>query len=294
MAACLGGPLCVCQAKTLLVMDNCPGHGKAEELVKWVPSWLTIEFLPPNTTSMIKPMDGGVIQKLKKRYRRQLLRRLMDKEYSSVDAFKKDMDVYKAIIMTTAAWQEAGQEEIAAVWQRTLLPPFVSEEPGRPALESEPGLWVDSQALDIEINTLVGKLESLGLDGKHLEAWTSIDEGFDDEGKPGEVTIQQAVDIVQGKAGADDGEDDDADDDEGSEDGDDASEAVTAGEAMDSARKLACYLEYAGLTHSDVEFAASLRNIMLRLAEIRIARRVQTPITVDSQLSFHGVKFPLT
>ena len=121
------------------MMDNCPGHGKAEELLHWVPSWLTIEFLPPNTTSMIQPMDGGIIQKFKKRYRRHLLRRMLEKEYSSVDAFKKDVDLYMAIIITTAAWQEAGPEEIADVWERTLLPPLVPGHPMRGGSESEPG-----------------------------------------------------------------------------------------------------------------------------------------------------------
>ena len=38
---------------------------------------MSTKFLPPNVTSLIQPMDQGVLQTLKKRYKQKLLRRLI-------------------------------------------------------------------------------------------------------------------------------------------------------------------------------------------------------------------------
>jgi len=76
------------------MVDNCPGHGKEEQWVGQLPNWIKVIFLPPNTTPILQPMDGGVIARLKRRYRKHLLRRMIDKEYTSVDAFKVDLNVY--------------------------------------------------------------------------------------------------------------------------------------------------------------------------------------------------------
>ncbi|GFW22708.1 DDE-1 domain-containing protein [Trichonephila clavipes] len=44
--------------KALLLLDNAPGHPKdlKDNLLMDFP-WLTVQFLPPNTTSLIQPMD---------------------------------------------------------------------------------------------------------------------------------------------------------------------------------------------------------------------------------------------
>ena len=54
--------------KALLLMDNCSAH--PEELRS---RSVTCMFLPPNTTSLIQPMDQGVLQAAKNRYKRKLL-----------------------------------------------------------------------------------------------------------------------------------------------------------------------------------------------------------------------------
>ena len=60
----------------MLLLDNCPGHGSVSFMQCKVPDWGKIELLPPNTTSIIQPCDGGAIMKLKRRYRRHLLRHI--------------------------------------------------------------------------------------------------------------------------------------------------------------------------------------------------------------------------
>ena len=48
--------------KVLLLVDNTPGH---TELLKVAHSNVEVIFLPPNTTSLIQPLDQGVISTLK-------------------------------------------------------------------------------------------------------------------------------------------------------------------------------------------------------------------------------------
>lgn len=46
--------------KIALVVDNCPAH------IDVAPqSHVTIVFLPPNVTSVVQPMDAGIIRTLK-------------------------------------------------------------------------------------------------------------------------------------------------------------------------------------------------------------------------------------
>ena len=52
--------------KILLLLDNCPGHPDLNHIDPNV----QVVFLPPNTTSIIQPMDQGVIATLKAFYRR--------------------------------------------------------------------------------------------------------------------------------------------------------------------------------------------------------------------------------
>ena len=59
----------------LLLLDNCSAHLDEEELIS-DDGEISTKFLPPNVTSLIQPMDQGVLQTLKKRYKKTLLRRV--------------------------------------------------------------------------------------------------------------------------------------------------------------------------------------------------------------------------
>ncbi|XP_049271802.1 uncharacterized protein LOC119393115 [Rhipicephalus sanguineus] len=58
--------------KVLFVVDNCPGHGKIDNLAA-----VRLEFLPANMTSVLQPMDQGVIEIARKYYRKSLLHRIL-------------------------------------------------------------------------------------------------------------------------------------------------------------------------------------------------------------------------
>ncbi|GBN34879.1 hypothetical protein AVEN_271839-1 [Araneus ventricosus] len=76
--------------KVLLIVDNCLAHIEVSDL-----KVIRVEFLPPNVTSILQPMDQGVINSLKHIYRRVLLQRVvmgleLEKPYkidSKLDAF---------------------------------------------------------------------------------------------------------------------------------------------------------------------------------------------------------------
>ncbi|GFY58405.1 zinc finger MYM-type protein 1 isoform X2 [Trichonephila inaurata madagascariensis] len=58
--------------KALLLLDNVPGHPKDPK------DNFLIQFLPPNTTSLIQPKDQEVIAAFKKLYTRVLFRRCFE------------------------------------------------------------------------------------------------------------------------------------------------------------------------------------------------------------------------
>ena len=60
------------ERKVALIIDNCPVHPEIENL-----SHVKLIFLPPNTTSVIQPMDQGVIRSLIAHYRKRLVRAIL-------------------------------------------------------------------------------------------------------------------------------------------------------------------------------------------------------------------------
>lgn len=101
-------------SKILLLMDNCTAH---PELV--APNVSTL-FLPPNTTSLIQPMDQGVINSMKCNYKSAFLRRLLNSESgpSTITDFKKKFTIKDCIYMLREAWDSVTQETLANAWHK--------------------------------------------------------------------------------------------------------------------------------------------------------------------------------
>ena len=91
-----------------MLTDNCSAH--PDELSSRDGS-VTCMFLPPNTTSLIQQMDQGVLQAMKNRYKRKLLRKVicaqdLDQTQSIKDAVKLHT-VKDALYTLYDAWDEA-------------------------------------------------------------------------------------------------------------------------------------------------------------------------------------------
>ncbi len=102
--------------KVILLVDNASSHVVSERLTN--SGRFKIVFLPPNTASLIQPMDQGVISKCKRLYRRALATRLLSFS-GSFEEFYKSIDVKEASLMIDAAWKVTAEN----VWRsfRKLL-----------------------------------------------------------------------------------------------------------------------------------------------------------------------------
>ncbi|XP_064462709.1 tigger transposable element-derived protein 4-like [Ornithodoros turicata] len=92
------------QRKVLFIIDNCPSHGKIENLKA-----ITVEFLPANTTSVLQPMDQGIIEMTRRLYQKSLQRMLLaydcNKGYS--------IDLLGAIHLICRSWRDLEGAKIA-------------------------------------------------------------------------------------------------------------------------------------------------------------------------------------
>lgn len=88
----------------LLLVDNCPAHPHLSNLKN-----IKLEFFPPNFTSVLQPMDQGVIHSLKVHYRRHLMISNLKCIESSTPVAINLLD---AIEMVSKAWQQVSQKTI--------------------------------------------------------------------------------------------------------------------------------------------------------------------------------------
>lgn len=78
-----------------------------------------IKHLPPNTTSLIQPMDQGIIAKLKRSFRHKLTKRLV-MYGSGADKFFKTYTIKHCIDMTDEAWSEITCNYIKNCWNKII------------------------------------------------------------------------------------------------------------------------------------------------------------------------------
>ena len=121
------------ECKALLVLDNCSAHPDEKELVS-DDGHIKVMFLPPNVTSLIQPMDQGVLKCLKLLYRKKLLSRLLiedDRGQSLVD-FLKSINMKKVTELITEAWKEVKAETIRKSWQKIIPIPSAPSKKTHP------------------------------------------------------------------------------------------------------------------------------------------------------------------
>ncbi|KAI6651914.1 Tigger transposable element-derived protein 1-like [Oopsacas minuta] len=116
--------------KILLLLDNAPGH--PPHLDDFYPD-VKVVYLPPNTTSLLQPMDQGVIANFKKYYTRrtfsQALKAVEDDHNTTLSDFWKTFNIYMCVKHIDAAWHEVSQTNMSGVW-KFLCPQFVNNFQG--------------------------------------------------------------------------------------------------------------------------------------------------------------------
>ena len=108
--------------KAVLLLDNCSAHPDEEDLIS-ADGKVVAKFLPPNVTSLIQPMDQGVLEAVKRRYRRKILEELVLRDYdgTSIVDFLKGINILKVSRMIAASWDEIKEETVRLSWRKILL-----------------------------------------------------------------------------------------------------------------------------------------------------------------------------
>ena len=109
------------EPNAVLLLDNCSAHPDAKEIVS-DDGAIFAEFLPPNVTSVIQPMDQGVLQAIKKRYKKKLLRRMIieDDLGGSIIAFLKSVNMKVVVDLVAESWDEIDQTTIRKSWRKII------------------------------------------------------------------------------------------------------------------------------------------------------------------------------
>ncbi|GAB0096362.1 tigger transposable element-derived protein 1 [Sergentomyia squamirostris] len=113
--------------KILLLLDNAPCHPK--EICGMFPE-ISVVFFPPNTTSLIQPMDQGAISNFKAYYLRNTFSLAImaidastDKDEDKATAmrqFWRQFSILDVIQVTAISWQDVTETAMSGVWNRLL------------------------------------------------------------------------------------------------------------------------------------------------------------------------------
>ncbi|XP_076664782.1 uncharacterized protein LOC143367051 [Andrena cerasifolii] len=105
-------------------------------------------FLPPNTTSILQPMDQGIIAKMKRSFRHKMLRRIL--EYpGGIQEFHRKYDLKDCINFVHEAWGDVEPINVANVWKKIMgiTPPVT------PDTKEEP-----TDALEAQLEAIIGEV----------------------------------------------------------------------------------------------------------------------------------------
>lgn len=157
----------------MLILDNAPSHPTAlNDLCENV----KVIYLPPNTTSIIQPMDQGVIASFKAYYLRrtfsQAIKMTTGDEAMTLAEFWKAFNIKNCIENVKEAWSEVTSSNLRAAWQRII-----------------PNCANGFKGFKDEVNRVINDITKLGIDlglteiekGDVQDLLQSHDKELDDE-----------------------------------------------------------------------------------------------------------------
>ena len=112
-------------SKAVLLIDDCSAHPSEQDLVSDDIKVIT-QFLPPNVTSLIQPMDQGVLVSIKRiLYRRKILEQLVlydnDSTGTSIITFLKGINLLKVSEMISSGWNDIKDLTLRRSWEKFFL-----------------------------------------------------------------------------------------------------------------------------------------------------------------------------
>ncbi|CAF0960347.1 unnamed protein product [Brachionus calyciflorus] len=224
---------------SVLLCDNCPAHVDASN-IKF--NHLKIVFLPPNTTSVLQPLDAGIIKAFKANYRNLLVKHWID----TFDNNKTQVpiNVKQAIDFIGDAWSLVNQLTIKRCWKHVGILPI--EVLNQLNLESTPDTcWLG-------FNDLSKLLENL----KHLDSEMnmSCDDYLDIDSTCGTFEIPKEDDIIHEVLENNNLVSSNFNQKEDDEDNNIEIPRVSKSEALDGLKKYISYLEHLdGIDYEDIK-----------------------------------------
>lgn len=91
--------------KIVLFIDNCTAHSTIPKMEN-----VKIEFLPPNTTSKLQPLDQGIIQSFKVKYRHHMVKKMLSEMEDGISP--SSVNVLQAMRMADKAWSNVSSTTI--------------------------------------------------------------------------------------------------------------------------------------------------------------------------------------
>ena len=109
------------EPRAVLLLDNCWAHPNEEQLIS-KDEKVIAKFLPPNVTSLIQPMDQGVLVSITYCYRKKILEDLVlqNGEGKSISDHLKTINLLKVSTIVAACWNEISANTIRLSWRKFL------------------------------------------------------------------------------------------------------------------------------------------------------------------------------
>ena len=162
--------------QALLLLDNVPSHSFARMLLS-ADGKVKCLFLPPNVTSLIQPMDQDVIENIKGRYKKHLLRKLLlgSTEHDSFLEFPKSLPIKDVVFLSAKSWDKVSSLSLSHAWSKL-------------------GFGPQSDSLQEELPELSDDWNQLGITEAEKEEWLTMD---DSETGVQELTDEDIIGMVQ-------------------------------------------------------------------------------------------------
>jgi hypothetical protein len=158
------------QRKSLLFLDNFRGHEKAMEGLSL--RNVTVEFLPPNTTSALQPLDCGIISTLKSYYRKFLACKVLAEDLQA-----KEITLFDASVILANSWSNVTSETIVNCWNKAgILPNVIPSGVSDDAASEELAEVLDQLQSSLNAEELIGIDNALDSSLLHSNAIDFLEE----------------------------------------------------------------------------------------------------------------------
>lgn len=246
---------------------------------------IKIIFLPPNTTSVLQPLDLGIIKNFKVHYRKLLLQHVIAniEECSTAHDVVKSVTVLTAIRWVAQGWDKVESSTIQKCFRHAGILDSDFAVVRRNSVESDPFADLDTESVSSVSSELQSLIRLVRCEGEcSVEEFihadddipTCMDLGDDWQDVflseiTGPATKQTDVEVIDGNAENDDGDEEDDYDNEASQ-----PKLETFGEAIECLQQVTLFLDAKGCT-IEATTANQLLDTVKSLSVVKSTKQTQ-------------------